>query len=112
MALDPDLLPESDGLLISNVSPRVIKQASADVDYIRNLESVSATSGLLKNIELLISLIENAKMSDWDDKTRRLKRLVQDDIENVLTPYKRGRFYLHRALLSFTNAGRQRKQKR
>lgn len=79
--MNPDLNPESDGLLISNVSPRVIKQASADADYIRGLETVSATSGLLKNIELLISLIENAKMSDWDDKTRRLKRLVQADIE-------------------------------
>ena len=37
-------------------------------------------------------------MSDWDDKTRQLKRLVQDDIETILTPYKLGRFYLHRAL--------------
>lgn len=98
LAMNPDLIPESDGLLISNVSPRVIKKASADADYIRDLETVSATSGLLKNIELLISLIENAKMSDWDDKTRKLKHLVQDDIEAILTPYKLGRFYLHRAL--------------
>jgi len=96
--MNPDLIPERDGLLISNVSPRVIKKASADPDYIRDLETVSATAGVLKNIELLISLIENAKMSDWDDKTRRLKRLVQADIEAILTPYKQGRFYLHRAL--------------
>jgi hypothetical protein len=82
VALNPDLVPETDGLLISNVSPRVIKEASADANYIRGLESVSATSGLLKNIELLISLIENAKMSDWDNKARRLKELVQADIEN------------------------------
>jgi len=98
VALNPDLVPETEGLLISNVSPRVIKEASTDAKYIRGLETVSATSGQLKNIELLISLIENAKMSDWDDKTRRLKELVQADIENILTPYKRGRFYLHRAL--------------
>ncbi len=67
------------------------------------------TSGLLKNIELLISLIENAKMNDWDDKTRRLKELVQADIENILTPYKRGRFYFTERSSSFTNAGQRRK---
>lgn len=63
LALSPDLIPETDGLLISNVSPRVIKEASTDANYTRGLETVSSTSGQLKNIELLISLIENAKTS-------------------------------------------------
>ena len=99
-ALNPDLLPERDGLLISHVSSRVIEKARADPDYVRNLETVSATSGSL-NIELLISLIENSKIHDWASKTELLKGFVKDDIEAILTPYRLGRFYLHRALLQF-----------
>ena len=96
-ALNQDLVPETEGLLISSVSSRVIENASADANYRRSLETVSATSGSL-NIELLISLIENAKISDWEYKAQRLKDLVQEDIQSILTPYRLGRFYLHRAL--------------
>lgn len=62
------------------------------------METVSGTSGKL-NIELLISLIESSKVHDWDYKTRRLKTLVQEDIERILTPSRTRRFYLHKALL-------------
>jgi len=98
VALYPDLLQEREGLLISHVSSRVIEKASADTDYLHNLETVSATSGSL-NIELLISLIENSKIHDWASKTQLLKDLVEEDIKTILTPYRLGRFYLHRALL-------------
>jgi hypothetical protein len=100
LALNPDLLPETDGLLISHVSSRVIQKASADADYLSHLETVSATSGSL-NIELLISLIENSKIQDWAGKTDLLKGLVQEDIKAILSPWRLGRFYLHRALLQF-----------
>ena len=61
---------------------------------------VSATSGSL-NIELLITLIESSKIHEWASKTALLKRLVEEDIKAVLTPWRLGRFYLHRALLRF-----------
>ena len=99
-ALDPDLLPETDGLLIRHVSSRVIEKARSDPNYRLNVETVSATTGSL-NIELLITLIESSKIHEWASKTALLKRLVEEDIKAVLTPWRLGRFYLHRALLRF-----------
>ena len=96
--LNPDLVREEQGLLIGNVSSRVIEKARADPDYRINLETVSATSGSL-NIELLISLLENSKVHKWASKTALLKRLVEEDIKGILTPSRKQRFYLHRALL-------------
>jgi hypothetical protein len=98
-ALNPYLQRATDGLLIRDVSSRVIERARQDVNYLRGLEPVSNASSGSLNIELLISLIENAKINDWANKTAYLKRLVREDIQAVLTPYRRGRFYLHRALL-------------
>jgi len=96
--LEPDLLREKQGLLIGDVSSRVIEKARANGSYRLNLETVSATSGSL-NIELLISLLENSKIHDWASKTELLKRLVEKDIKAILTPSRTRRFYLHRALL-------------
>jgi len=95
--LEPDLLREKQGLLIADVSSRVIEKARANRAYRLNLETVSATSGSL-NIELLISLLENSKVHDWASKTARLKRLVENDIKAILTPSRTRRFHLHRAL--------------
>lgn len=88
---------EERGLLMSNVSTRVIERARRDSDYMRGLETVTGTSGSL-NIELLISLIENSKIDGWESKTRKLKQFVQEDIERILTPDLTARFQLHRAL--------------
>jgi len=96
--LEPDLFREKQGLLIGDVSSRVLEKARADGNYRLNLETVSATSGSL-NIELLISLLENSKIHDWASKTELLKRLVEKDIKAILTPSRTRRFYLHRALL-------------
>jgi len=96
--LEPDLLREKQGLLIGDVSSRVIEKARANRSYRLNLETVSATSGSL-NIELLISLLENSKIYDWASKTELLKRLVEKDIKAILTPSRTRSFYLHRALL-------------
>jgi hypothetical protein len=52
---------EQRGLLMSNVSSRVIEKARRDPAYLDGVEIVSGTKGSL-NIELLISLIEGSKM--------------------------------------------------
>ena len=98
--LDSTLIEERDGLLISSVSARVIEKARRSQEYLRGIEMVSSTKGSL-NIELLISLIENSKIDQWDKKTSLLKKLVRGDIERVLTASRTSRFYLHKALLEF-----------
>lgn len=96
--LDPDLIErKSLGLLVSDVSSRVIEKARREKRYTKDVGMVSATSGSL-NIELLISLIENSKITGWEYKTRRLKKLVQEDIESILSNSRTERFYLHKAL--------------
>ena len=86
------------GLLISNVSERVIEKARRDTKYLEDLEMVSAARGSL-NIELLISLIENSKIHRWQEKTRLLKSLIEKDIKRVLTPSRTKTFHLHLGLL-------------
>lgn len=95
--LDPDL-PEERGLLVSHLSKRVIEKARRDTEYLKDVSTVSGTSGSL-NIELLISLIENSKIPKWEYKTQRLKDLVREDIEGILSAPMTRRFYLHKALL-------------
>jgi hypothetical protein len=97
---DEDKVERRLGLLVSHVSSRVIEKASHDPAYLKGLELVTGTSGSL-NIELLISLIENSKIHQWDQRTRLLKKLVQRDIETILTRSRKSRFYLHKALLEF-----------
>ena len=82
--IEPDLVKEKTGLLIKNVSSRVIEVARRNGEYLRDVDMVSGTSGSL-NIELLISLIESSKIHGWEKKTQLLKKLVRDDIETILT---------------------------
>jgi SIR2-like domain len=96
--IEPDLINEKRGLLIKDVSSRVIEKARSENKYLKDVAMVSGTGGSL-NIELLISLIENSKIHGWEYKTRRLKFLVQRDIEKVLVKSRTQRFYLHNALL-------------
>lgn len=103
-------LQRKHGLLTSHLSARVMKEARSipgfldDIEFLEpphgsdSFESVTGVSGAL-NIELLISLIENGKIRGWEQKTRTLKRLVQQDIEARLRPERKARFYLHKALL-------------
>jgi len=95
--IEPDLIPEKRGLLIKDVSSRVIEKARSESKYLKDVAMVSGTGGSL-NIELLISLIENSKIHDWEYKTRRLKTLVQHDIEKILVKSRTRRFYLHKSL--------------
>lgn len=91
-------LPQSKGLLTSQVSDRVIKKAKSAARYLRGLETVTPESGSL-NIELLISLIESSKIHGWEYKTRYIKRLVKQDITAILTASRTARFHLHKALI-------------
>ena len=106
-----DKIQRKAGLLISHVSTRVIARASLvphflkgveflEPRYLDGVEIPGGSSGSL-NIELLISLIENSKVHQWERKTRLLKSLVQKDIQNILSPSRRARFYLHKALCEF-----------
>jgi hypothetical protein len=98
--LEPTLIEEKLGLLIKNVSARVIEKARRKADYLKDVKMVSATKGFL-NIELLVSLIESSKIENWEHKTRYLKGLVRSDIETILTKSRTRSFYLHKALLNF-----------
>src|SRR5713226_1205375 len=109
--LDPTLREKGQGLLISDVSRRVIEKASRVKSYLRDVEMVSATSGSL-NIELLISLLENSKIHGWESKTQLLKSWVQKDIESILPKSRSRRFYLHKALFEFHKyKGKKREEK-
>lgn len=104
-ALDPDLESKNEGLLISDVSKRVMFRASQDPDYLKDITTVSSTAGSL-NIELLISLIENSRIADWSTKTDLLKKLIRDDITSALRPQRTRRFFLHKGLLQFHQHGK------
>jgi len=86
------------GLLITNVSKRVIQKARLDERYLEDIQMVSSVRGSL-NIELLISLIENSRIKDSEYKLSHLKYLVRADIESILTKPIVKKLYLHKALL-------------
>ena len=94
--IDPDLAAKS-GLLVRDLSARVIEKARRNKQYLEDVAAVSGTSGSL-NIELLISLIETSKVPNWGEKTQRLKDLVRKDIQKILSTALTQRFCLHRAL--------------
>lgn len=96
-SLYPDLIDEQKGLLISQVSSRVIKEARNHKNFMRGVEMVSGASGSL-NIELLISLIENSRVYGWERKTHLLKDLVRADILAILKEEIIKHFHLHKAL--------------
>jgi hypothetical protein len=90
---------EKYGLLISNVSKRVMNKAQRKV-WFKNEEHILASKQGSLNIELFISLLESNNMPI--DKINYLKNLVENDIENILNERKT-QFYLHKALLELHN---------
>lgn len=96
--IDPDLTNKNRGLLVSNVSSRVIERVRRDPRYLTDdVAMVSGVKGSL-NIELLISLIESSKIPGWEYKTTTLRDEVRKDIEGILSAQTTNRFYLHKAL--------------
>jgi hypothetical protein len=55
---------EKYGLLISNLSKRVIKKAHETIPWIRDHEDICAARKGSFNIELLVSLLENNRVPD------------------------------------------------
>src|SRR5205814_8937315 len=92
--LEPDLIREKHGLLIGDVSSRVIERVRRQKRYLTNVKMVSGTAGSL-NIELLISLLESSKVHDWAYKTNLLKQLVARDIQAILVRSRTRKFHLH-----------------
>ena len=90
------------GLLISDVSKRVMKIAQNDLKFIKGVEQVTYREGPV-NIELLISLFETNQIPDAASKVAHLKNLVKKDITKILTPRKKENFYLHKALFELHN---------
>lgn len=89
---------QKNGLLISDVSKRVMKEAQDVRGFKKNVELVTSPEGSL-NIELLISLFASNQIPNSDYKVNRLKKLVQGDILKRLSPSRKKKFYLHKALL-------------
>ena len=101
---DPsEIYLQNNGLLISDVSKRVMKKAQNIKGFKKNVEFVTSPEGSLNNIELLISLFSTNQIPNSDSKVNRLKRLVQDDILSRLSASRKRRFYLHKALLELHN---------
>ena len=93
---------QENGLLISNVSKRVMRKAQDVRGFKKNVESVTSPEGSL-NIELLISLFASNQIPNSDSKVNKLKKLVQDDILKRLSMSRKKKFYLHKALLELHN---------
>jgi hypothetical protein len=85
------------GLLISDVSKRVMKKANEKISWLKKNENIIASKKGSFNIELLISLFENNRVPDH--VIRDLKKLVHEDIKYILSKTRRSKFYLHNALL-------------
>jgi hypothetical protein len=100
MSLEADspsaLFRDSNGLLISNVSQRVIKKAQARPWFKNNEDVITSPKGVF-NIELLISLFEKNGVSD--SHIAYLKKLVREDIRKRLSESRKRKFYLHKGLL-------------
>lgn len=88
------------GLLMGNLSRRVLKQAQNEEIFEDILDTVTTPDGA-ENIELFIALLENnstdINIKKAAEKVNRLRELVEKDIEKVLFRQRRLRFLLHRA---------------
>ena len=85
------------GLLIKDVSKRVMRIAQDDINFLKGVEQVTYREGPV-NIELLISLFETNRIPNAADKVGHLKDLVKKDITKILTTRRRKNLFLHKAL--------------
>jgi hypothetical protein len=87
---------DKNGLLISNLSKRVM-QAARKTKWFKQKEEIFTSSKGSLNIELLISLFENNQIEQ--KYVKKLKELVETDIKRILTEELKNKFYLHKGLL-------------
>ena len=92
-----DNFRDRNGVLISQVSKRVIENAQNEARFKSNIEPISSKEGA--NIELLISLIETNRIKNADWKVTYLKNLVEKDITKRLSKTRMNKFYLNKGLL-------------
>ncbi len=92
------LFLEKNGLLISQVSKRVFRNASNKKIFQKGIIKKFLTRKDLSNIELFISLIGDNRIRS-EEATEKLKRLIEEDITERLNDSRLKRFYLHKALL-------------
>ncbi|MCF8234438.1 MAG: SIR2 family protein [Bacteroidales bacterium] len=83
------------GLLIKGVSKRIMRKLKGD-PWFDDKKDVFAHPSGSTNIELLISLFVSNMIPD--EHISKLKDFVEKDIQSVLTPYRKSKFYLHKAL--------------
>lgn len=92
--------PDSNGLLIGNVTRRVILKAKADPEFLKSDQIFLERAADHSNIELFISLIENNghSIENASQAVDKLKEWVEEDVKGVLTAERMGQFILHKAL--------------
>lgn len=99
-AFSEETFRSENGLLISDVSSRVMNKARSEEWFVENEDVLASTKGSF-NIELYISLLESNKVPEKVVGT--LRKLVAEDIETILSQDRKKKFRLHRALLELHN---------
>ena len=92
-----ELFIRKNGLLIKDVSVRVMKETRKVKGFRNHIEFVTSTEGSL-NIELFLSLLELNRIPQTERKISKIKKLVQQDILTILSDTRKKKFYLHKAL--------------
>jgi hypothetical protein len=92
--------PAEYGLLISDVSKRILNKAKAKEEF-NFIKYGHGASNHLDNVEYLISLLLTSHVKDSEKKVNILRELVKDDIKSVLDNWSAG-FYLHDSLLELS----------
>lgn len=91
---------DENGLLIGDVTRRVILKANGDTAFLPHNRMFLERAADSSNIELFISLIEDnaSDIREASAAVDRLKELVEQDIKAILTAERLNTFYLHKAL--------------
>lgn len=74
--------------LTDKVAIRIAKQEERPVPSDTGLEKVDmGIDQLVQGVELIMSGLQDARMSDLDPKTRRVMEKIKDLIETAISPY-------------------------
>ena len=95
---------EKNSLLLANISKRVCKDARNDKRFPPTIRKIISQRGL-SNLELFISLLEKNQVSSTEEAVRRLKKMLERDIQKRLRASQHA-YYLHKALFEFHTIAR------